>query len=349
MFASCNPTNEFLVFIGVIFVGLLGLCEYLGITNFLSRAEPLYGYDELTGPYVWKNKFPRATGKAQSPINIEINRTIVVPSETMPKIKFSTEYYVQPQDMAIYNDGHTVILCAMWENNCRPTVSGGPLCQTFQFLNACFRWGACDGEGSEHTLNSRRYVMELQAAHIKEGYVYKNIETAASDNALLMISYFFELSPVDNIYMDPLVNSLKSIKFPFSRVCMEPTPLSWLIPPFTCQYFAYCGSLTYPPCTEGVQWIIQPEPLSISSRQLQLPLVTLSIVLHLGGGWNLLEREWTLSFHICIHVAVSFGNPFHYLTILVETGSILEEKGCSNSTSACMVPLVTLSIVLISW
>lgn len=69
--------------------------------------------------------------------------------------------------------------------------------------------------------------------------------------------------------MEPIITSLKYIKYPSGCICIEPIILSLLMPEFSRDYFTYTGSLTFPPCTEGVRWVIKPEPLMISSRQVK--------------------------------------------------------------------------------
>ncbi|MEO8325533.1 MAG: carbonic anhydrase family protein [Nitrospirota bacterium] len=42
-----------------------------------------------------------------------------------------------------------------------------------------------------------------------------------------------------------------------------------LLPKNTSHFYSYHGSLTTPPCSEGVQWIILKEPLEVSEQQVQ--------------------------------------------------------------------------------
>ncbi len=35
------------------------------------------------------------------------------------------------------------------------------------------------------------------------------------------------------------------------------------------QYYRYSGSLTTPPCSEGIRWIVMKSPLQVSAEQVQ--------------------------------------------------------------------------------
>lgn len=161
------------------------------------------------------------------------------------------------------------MLYACW-NQSIATVSGGPISSCYQFANAKFKWGANDEEGSEHTIDNIRYAMEIQSVHVKPKYQNCSLQAAVQANAVVIISYLFKVTPLDNPYLENIISGLKEIQCPLAQVEIEPVPLSWITPPFVSKYFTYIGSLTHPPCTEGVLWIIQSEPLGISIKQVSL-------------------------------------------------------------------------------
>ncbi|CAG9763140.1 unnamed protein product [Ceutorhynchus assimilis] len=222
-----------------------------------------YGYEASNGPNMWKHAYVDAAGRQQSPINLLTHCTITVPSE-LQSLKFSEEFSENPREMLAYNNGLNVVLYAKWCNNRRPNITMN--CVVYNFLNIRFRWGPTDNEGSEHMVDTTRFAIEMQVAFIKNNSGCDILE-AARNKDLLMVSYFFMATSVDNPYLEPIVKSLKMLKCPLSCASICPFPLKLLTPIFSKNYFSYEGSLTFPPCTEGVKWIVQPEPLLISSRQ----------------------------------------------------------------------------------
>lgn len=78
-----------------------------------------------------------------------------------------------------------------------------------------------------------------------------------------------QITNADNPYLDHIVTNLWRIIRPGSKVHIPPFPLEWIFPTFERNYYAYSGSLTRPPCSEIVTWIIQPEPIAISSDQVK--------------------------------------------------------------------------------
>lgn len=226
-----------------------------------------YGYEENNGPSTWPSVFPSAGGNNQSPINLQERWAIIRRSEMEPMLKFSNEIHTMPCEMKIYNNGQSVAIYANWANGKRPVLFGGPLKEDYCFQNIRFRWGPNDTEGTEHMINSAKYAIELQAAFIGESSDTEDILQAARDGSLLMLTYLFMVTPMDNPFLEPIITSLKYIKFPMGCLCVEPIILSLLMPVFSRDYFTYKGSLTFPPCTEGVTWIIKAEPLMVSSRQ----------------------------------------------------------------------------------
>ncbi|KAG5872755.1 hypothetical protein JTB14_016192 [Gonioctena quinquepunctata] len=255
--------------VAVLVLGALYLHDMCNRDHTVPNNLNFYGYGERNGPCIWKRRFPAAEGLLQSPINLKIAKATVVPRANESRLVFSADFHAVPSDMKIHNNSHNVVVYASWGRTLTPSLTGGPLTEHYNFHNLRFRWGANDHEGSEHMVNSTKFAMELQAAFVKSSADNGDVLTAASTGALLMLSYVFSTAPLDNPYLEPIINSLKFLRFPMSCICIEPVVLSSLMPGFSWNYYSYTGSLTFPPCIEGVLWIVNPEPMLISSRQVK--------------------------------------------------------------------------------
>ncbi|KAJ9583189.1 hypothetical protein L9F63_022460 [Diploptera punctata] len=263
---------EFLVVCTCIILMAFLLTEILDWTQLFSCAEyqkPIiiinYGYTSHNGPQTWQNQFPEFVGNNQSPINIETTQAIVM-NCSEPLVW--QNYDINPIIMNVTNDGHTVVVTGVWEDT--PKLSGGPLgTEEYEFHSLIFHWGPCDAEGSEHSLDNSRYAMELQMVHVKKGYSSTmDVVDSKDKEGIAIISFFFQIAPVDNPLLDSIVNNLFLIAQPGSTSVIPQFPLNQVYPPFENKYYTYNGSLTQPPCYESVIWIIQPEGLAVSSRQM---------------------------------------------------------------------------------
>ncbi|XP_049790149.1 carbonic anhydrase 1-like [Schistocerca nitens] len=219
-------------------------------------------FSDVLGPHTWPSG---AAGRRQSPVNVRSE--CVQQVDGCPPLLWPG-YDVLPCKLSLSNDGtagaEMTVLCrghsAPRHRSSTPALSGGPLGEgCWPFAWAEFHWGPSDDEGSEHTLDYCRYALELQVVHGPcEGAQYEYV----------CVAVLFEAVMEDNPYLDPVVQALHQVRRPGCCTHLLPFPLDWLSPPMEQSYLSYCGSLTRPPCSEGVLWILRPHPLTISSRQV---------------------------------------------------------------------------------
>ncbi|CDW75260.1 UNKNOWN [Stylonychia lemnae] len=109
---------------------------------------------------------------------------------------------------------------------------------------------------SEHTFNGKNYDLELHLVHRKFG-----------TNILSVLALYYDVNEGGN----------KENEFIESLKLKEHNPQVALIPlqeqieaVDVSKIIHYKGSLTTPPCTEGVNWIISPKPFHISEEQMEI-------------------------------------------------------------------------------
>ncbi|XP_050633616.1 carbonic anhydrase 5B, mitochondrial isoform X1 [Macaca thibetana thibetana] len=146
-------------------------------------------------------------------------------------------------------------------------IKGGPLEHNYRLKQFHFHWGAIDAWGSEHTVDSKCFPAELHLVHWN-AVKFENFEDAAlEENGLAVIGVFLKLGK-HHKELQKLVDTLPSIKHKDTLVEFGSFDPSCLMP--TCpDYWTYSGSLTTPPLSESVTWIIKKQPVEVDHDQLE--------------------------------------------------------------------------------
>lgn len=94
-------------------------------------------------------------------------------------------------------------------------------------------------------------------------------EAGQYPDGLLVLATLFHADVVENPLLNPIVNNLESIiKFNSKTKIPEPVVLRTLIPATKDIFYMYQGSLTTPPCSESVTWILFTQVPSVGYSQL---------------------------------------------------------------------------------
>lgn len=107
---------------------------------------------------------------------------------------------------------------------------------------------------SEHTFNGKHFPLEMHIVHHDK------------DHKLAVIAVLFEKSEQANPFLNSLNLNEVSEKGRFIHQ-HKPIGLSFLNTPNS-HYFVYDGSITTPPCTEGVKWFVLTRKHPISAEQI---------------------------------------------------------------------------------
>lgn len=114
---------------------------------------------------------------------------------------------------------------------------------------------------SEHTVNGRLYDLELHIVHQKKN---TNVELGA------VIGVFFDVEAggsTPNAFIDQLHADKASAKGYVTPGSVDLASFLGSLD-FT-KYWQYRGSLTTPPCSEGIKWVVLEQIQSISPEQLE--------------------------------------------------------------------------------
>lgn len=188
-------------------------------------------------PETWGGVSGDCDGVIQSPIDIVTFATL---KTGLPALQFSYQSF----PLSILDNGHTIQVNTN-KNDVNNYVSfNGKLYKLKQFHFHA---------ESEHTINGAHAPMEMHLVH-------------ATDNGEILVVGLMVKEGEANMLIDKVWGNLPSAK---EKEEQKNTAINVMeVIPAGTGYYNYIGSLTTPPCTMGLQWIVMKEPLQLSTAQI---------------------------------------------------------------------------------
>jgi len=208
------------------------------------------------GPNNWANLKKEnqlcATGKMQSPINIITDNTV---KGNLSPIVF--EY--QPFLLSLMDNGRTVEVSARGGNNILLNE------KRYRLVGIHFH------KPSEEVFNGERAEMSVHLEHEHHDGSKVIVAVMMSSSSQLFAATekrrWWSTASEENPLFQIILSNVPLVKNQASsprNVVINPLQLL----PEDRTYFTYMGSLTKPPCTEGVIWIIMKNPLIVTAQQI---------------------------------------------------------------------------------
>ncbi|KGR89812.1 hypothetical protein CD30_15010 [Ureibacillus massiliensis 4400831 = CIP 108448 = CCUG 49529] len=211
--------------------------------NEAVTTQVYWSYEDDTGPSEWVTIDPAfsacGNGSEQSPINI--TDEIIAPENKNVKIEMKYE----PTKFSLENNGFTIQINDSSGENKLLIDDEEYTLEQIHFHNP-----------SEHQINEEVFNMEGHFFH-------KN-----KDGKIAVVGVFIKEGKV-NTELANLWSELPEEKTSKAIEIEQNVNLLKFLPDVNNIYF-YTGSLTTPPCTEGITWILLEEPVEMSSQQIEV-------------------------------------------------------------------------------
>lgn len=206
-----------------------------------ERHEVHWSYEGAGSPANWGKLKPEfnvcAIGKRQSPINIYDSSTLNGPAEPI-------QFNYATSNASVVNTGHSVQVDVEGNNF---IVARGTRYKLVQFHFHT---------PSEEVINKKRHAMVAHLVHRSDegqlAVVAVLLDPGENNHLLEKVWTYLPLDVNDRV-----------------RMPQDAVNLNELLPTDQ-RYYQYIGSLTTPPCTEGVLWTVLKTPMSIGRNQYRL-------------------------------------------------------------------------------
>jgi len=202
-----------------------------------AESTPHWAYEGKGGPDNWgelSDTFSTCkTGKYQSPIDIRHPFDATLPPLIL-------DFHTAAEKLV--NNGHTLQVTAGDEDEFRLDDT------TFILRQYHFH------TPSENRINGKSFPLEAHFVH------------ASEDGDIAVLAVIFEVGP-ENTALSPLLARLPKEKN--HEVSIDKRFDLRPLFPADLHYYRFSGSLTTPPCTEGLRWLVMKNTVNLSEKQLE--------------------------------------------------------------------------------
>lgn len=202
-----------------------------------AHAAPHWGYTGNAGPEHWADLRPDfkvcRLGLEQTPIDV---------ANGMRGDAAAAILNYRPMPLRIVNNGHTIQVNAEAGSSC--AVDG----KKFDLLQFHFH------HPSEHLLAGKPFDLECHFVH----------KSSTGDLAVVGV---FVRPGAKNEVLEKIFDAMPMVAGPEVSAAGSVDPAALL--PKSGSYVRYMGSLTTPPCSEGLTWTVFKEPIEASPDQIQ--------------------------------------------------------------------------------
>jgi len=221
--------------------GLSGFSAHAGNESAQSHApgadhKSHWSYEGQTGPAHWGELSPDfkvcRLGLEQTPIDLSGSLKADLGS-------LAIDYHNVP--FKVLNNGHTI------QSDCSTGCAFSIADTRYDLAQFHFH------HPSEHLLDGKAFDMELHLVH------------KSADGALAVIGVFVA-SGSHNPALDSIFSRMPASEGAATVADVEIDPSSLL--PAARNHFRYAGSLTTPPCSEGLVWTVFRDPIEASPAQI---------------------------------------------------------------------------------
>ncbi|XP_076870406.1 receptor-type tyrosine-protein phosphatase gamma isoform X2 [Brachyhypopomus gauderio] len=229
-----------------------------------AAREPYWAYSGAHGPSSWASAYPECGEKNQSPVDIPDEQARI--SQECQELALDGFEVKSSNKTSMKNTGKTVSI--LLKNDY--FVRGAALPGRFKAEKVEFHWGHADeSAGSEHSVNGKKFPVEMQI-YFYNSDDFDSLSTAIKERRIIAaMAVFFQVGRKDSVAAEPIIAGLRRVVHHEKETNLGPFVLRDLLPSSLGSYYRYTGSLTTPPCSTVVEWIIFSQPVYLSYHQLE--------------------------------------------------------------------------------